>query len=346
MRASDTVRVFDFRALFDKERIPYIERGANVKRGEANIRCPWCGAADPSMHLGINLTTGWYSCWRHKEGHSGKSPLRLLMRLLHVSYGEARELAGLGEGYVDPEGYDALAARIMGRGSIDTAPIPKGLVLEPDPGFYPIMQDDVLTRRFYLYLYGRYFDDVEDLSLKYNLMADRKASRVIIPYTLDGCLTGWTGRAIGNATIKYLDLPRDRCVVPLKESIYNFDEASKGGCCLVVVEGQIDVLKLDHYASPFDVHAVGLSTNSITPAQLYLLEELAAKYPQVVVMMDNKTTFGFVDSMRMKQELSTLRTYVTIASTPFHRSDPGELRPGEVQAWAKQVAGGHDVRKI
>ena len=41
-------RIFNWRELLDEQRIAYIERGANVKRGEVNIRCPFCGAADPS----------------------------------------------------------------------------------------------------------------------------------------------------------------------------------------------------------------------------------------------------------------------------------------------------------
>ena len=330
------MKPFDWRLLFDKHFVPYIERGANVKRGEINIRCPFCGTADPSYHMGINLASGWYSCWRHKQGHSGKSPVRLLMRLLHISYKAARELAGLGEAYIEPDGFDALAARIMGRtGTIET-PAEKTLTLRLDQHFLPIT-DEPLTRRWHDYLYNRYFDEVEELSLQYDLLADRKSARVIIPYYLEDRLIAWTGRAIGPAAIRYLDLPRDECVVYMKETLYLFDEANEGGKLLVVVEGQIDALKIDFYGAPFGVHAVALATNSINPEQIYMLEELAEKYPQVIVMLDNKSSFGYVDSMRLKQELVTLRTHLIIAETPFGRNDPGELRPNEVREWAKSI---------
>lgn len=331
------MRVFDFRALFDKERIPYIQRGANVKRGEINIRCPWCGNADPSQHLGINLISGFYSCWRHKQGHSGKSPLRLLMQLLRIDYRAARTLAGLDDGYVDPDGFDALAARIMGRtGAVE---VPQIQPLEFDSHFRQIMRDDLMTRRWYDYLWRRYFGQIDYLSDKYQLMADRKGARVIIPYFLEGRLIAWTGRAIGHSNIRYLDLPRDDCIVPIKQALYLFDEAAQGGKVLCVVEGQIDALKIDAYGCEFGVHAVALSTNSITEEQVYMLEELAPKFDEVMVMMDSKTEYGFVDSMRLKSELSSLRSTVCIGETPFGRSDPGELRPDEVCRWAEQLTG-------
>lgn len=337
------MRAFDWRALLDKQRIHYIERGANVKRGEINIQCPWCGAADPSQHLGLNLTSGWYSCWRQRQGHSGKSPLRLLMRLLRIDYRAARELAGLGEGYIDPEGFDALAARIMGRlGVIE--PTPEVIKqLELDPAFIPI-EDRPLTRRWFDYLWRRHFEQIEGLCERYMLHADRRSVRVIMPYSADGRLVTWTGRALGPARVRYLDLPRDDSLIPAKETLYLFDHAAEGGDVLCVVEGPIDALKIDMYGHEYGMHAVALSTNSISREQLYMLEELAPKYREVLVMMDAKTEYGFVDSMRLKEELATLGQHVSIAETPFGRSDPGELRPEEVRDWAQQEVNPEWVR--
>jgi hypothetical protein len=68
------MRPLDWRQLLTDNRVPFIERGPNVKRGEINIRCPFCGSADPSYHMGLNLDSGWWSCWRNKDQHSGKSP--------------------------------------------------------------------------------------------------------------------------------------------------------------------------------------------------------------------------------------------------------------------------------
>lgn len=335
--------VLDWKAILDKHHVPYVEKGKNVKRGEIGLSCPWCGAADPSQHLGINLTSGWYSCWRQKSGHSGKSPLRLLMKLLRVPYARARELAGLGEGYIDPEGFDALAARLMGREvQSHTAPLLRTF-LDPDASFRFLHSKTPAQRRFVEYIYGRGFEreDLEAFLHKYVVMyatEGRFASRIIFPYFLEGELVTWTGRAIGSAEIRYKDLSVDESVVPPKQTVYLFDEAAKGGRYLVVNEGPIDALKIDFYGAAHGVHAVALSTNSITPTQLYMLEELAPMYTEVLVMMDAKTQYGFVDSMRMKQELATIPN-VRIVEPPFGKADAAELKAEEVVEWATQTLG-------
>jgi hypothetical protein len=335
------VNRIDWRALLTKHRIPFIERGANVKRGELALKCPWCGAADPSQHLGINLQTGWYSCWRHKEGHSGKSPLRLLMQLLRIDYRAARELAGLGDDYVDPEGFDALVARL--RGSDGHAKVVSKPPLELDPEFQRISFDGS-TSRHWDYLEARGFDNVSRLCGKYGLVADRRGSRVIMPYTLEEKLVTWTGRAIAPATIRYKDLDRERSLVIPKETLYLFDHASRGGRVLCLVEGPIDALKLDHYGQGFGLHAVAMSTNSLSEQQVFLLEELGPKFDRVLVMADAKTSYGFVDSMRLKDQLTTVRTRgprnVAIIPVPFNAGDAGSLSPDEAKSFAIQVTGG------
>jgi hypothetical protein len=69
----------DWRALLSEIGVGWIDRGANTKRGYVNIACPFCGN-DPSHHLSISETTGYYRCWRNDQ-HSGQ-PLYLLQRLI------------------------------------------------------------------------------------------------------------------------------------------------------------------------------------------------------------------------------------------------------------------------
>lgn len=341
------MRVLDWRPLLDKQRVSYIERGANVKRGELNVHCPFCGAADPSMHMGINLETGWWSCWRNRKQHSGKSPVRLLMRLLRIGYGAARELAGLGEDYIDPEGFDAVAARLMGRELVPTVQVARRTFIDLYPEFVPITSANPVTTRWWNYLYGRFFDreDINQVCRSYALQAARNgdfASRIVMPYLQDGRIVTWTGRAIGSSPVRYRDLEVDRSIVAPKHTLYNHDGAANsrsGRKVLVIVEGPFDALKVDFYGARYGVRAVGLSTNSASAEQIVLLEELAASYERTLVLMDNKTTYGIVDSMRMAQELATVPR-VGIESTPFGRKDPGELRPGEVVEWAIAITTG------
>ena len=45
-----------------QKKIPYVTTGPNVARGHFAIKCPFCGEADPSEHLGIEESTGRWGC--------------------------------------------------------------------------------------------------------------------------------------------------------------------------------------------------------------------------------------------------------------------------------------------
>lgn len=349
------MRPLDWAAVLREHRVPFVEAGPNVKRGELGIQCPFCGSADPSHHMGLNLETGWWSCWRNRAQHSGKSPVRLLMKLLRVPYQRAREIAGLGDDYVDPEGFDALAARLMGRAGYEEArpgQTEKGRrFLDMPDSFRRISEKSAITGRHWEYLfYERGFngasglgEDVDVLCRQYGLMAGGPcgdqdfSSRIVIPYYQDRELVTWTGRAITASKYRYLDLSVGESLLPPKETLYNHDAIYRGGKVLVLVEGPFDALKLDFYGKPWGVRAVALSTNSITDAQAFLLQAAESHFPQgVLVMLDNASTLGVIDSMRMRQELSFIRN-LAIVPVPFGAKDAGELKPKQIIDWAESL---------
>lgn len=340
------MRPFNWEQLLKDQRVPYIESGANVKRGELAIQCPFCGSADPSKHLGLNLETGWWSCWRNRAQHSGKSPLRLIMKLLSVPYGRAREIAGLGDDYIDPEGFDAVAARLMGRNKTEGRPEQtQRRALRLEESFLDI-STRIRTRKYWNYLYTRGFnssatsreDDVDALCRQYNLKAGQGAwtDRIIVPYYQDGKLVTWTGRAISQATIRYKDLDLESSLMAPKETLFNHDAMLEGGKTLVLVEGPFDALKLDFYGARYGVRAVALSTNSIKSEQAFLLQTAIAKFDQVIVMLDNATALGIIDSVRMKAALSFLPD-VKIAGVPYGAKDAGDLTPAQVRLWSQTI---------
>jgi hypothetical protein len=262
------------------------------------------------------------------------------MRLLGVPYAKARELAGLDDSYIDPEGFDAMAARVMGRDKEVIDPSRDRRFLRMDDGFLPIHTTG-RTRRIFNYLLDRGFDsidDVWDLCDEYHLMAGtgKWSDRVIIPYYQDGELVTWTGRAIAESTIRYKDLSIDESLLAAKETLFNHDCMLDGGKALIIQEGPFDVLKVDFYGKEFGVRSVGLSTNSIKEAQAFLLQTAVGKFKQIVIMLDTKSRLGIVDSMRMKSDLHFIDN-LTIASVPFGAGDGGALSPEQVIAWAKKL---------
>lgn len=338
------MRAFDWPDLLRREGIAFVERGANVKRGEINIRCPFCGSADPSFHMGLNLESGWWSCWRNRVAHSGKSPIRLIMKLLGVQYWAARKIAGLRDDYVDPEGFDAAAARFLGReGSTARPEEVRREFLQHDKYAVPI-DHRIATRRARNYLYGRGFEqeDLDELIELYDLRTARDghyADRVIIPYYLDGKLVTWTARAIGPSEIRYKDLPRDLSIVPPKETLYNHDCIPRGGQALVIVEGPVDALKIDFYGRPFGVRAVALSTNSVSEQQALMLAAADDQFEQKLVMMDNQSALGLVDSMRLKQELAGFLHGVRAVKVPGEKKDAGAVSSARMKEWCQSNGG-------
>lgn len=330
-------RVFRWRELLDDQRVSFIERGPNVKRGEINIKCPFCGAADPSFHMGLNLDTGFWACWRNAS-HRGKSPLRLIMALAHVPYWKAREIAGLSQDYVDPEGFDAVAARLLGHsGILVNEPLPRKQFLAVGKEFEPATTSTRHMR--YLEVTRGFGEWAADASYFYDLMMARSGDwrdRIIIPYYLDGALVTWTARAIAKATVRYKDLSIDESLVPPKQTLFNHDVIIGGGMALVVVEGPVDAIKLDLFGRGAGVRAVALSTNSMTEEQLYLISDAEGQFRRIIFMLDNASTLGIVDTMRMRARVSHIKNSAT-APVPFRRKDAGELTPAEAIAWADQI---------
>lgn len=335
------MRRIDWRALLVERSVPFVERGANVKRGELNIRCPFCGPADPSHHMGINPDNGWWACWRNSQ-HRGKSPVRLLMAMLRIPYREACEIAGVGEDYVDPEGFDALAARILGAQKIEQGAKASTTRRLRWPRGYVRLQGVSWVRRHRGYLRSRGFsfidDLVEDFDIRGTLDDPGFRDRVILPYKLDGSLVAWTGRAIAPAEIRYRDLRLDDCIVPIKHTLFLHDHAAfEGGKWLIFVEGPVDALKLTFYGQVVGVFAVALSTSTISEQQVAQAVALADQFDNVGVMADNEDSLDIINGGRLRDQLAMIPN-IRALPVPFSRKDAGALTAEETMTYANDLA--------
>ena len=318
--------------------IEYVSRGPNVKRGNVNIRCPWCGAADPSHHLGIDLESGKWGCWRNAE-HRGKSPVRLLVAVLKRPVWEVRQMLGLFDA-PDLSTFSGVRARLTGSPT-DAPDAPYNASLEWPMWVRPINRDEALTGRFYEYIRDeRGFGTSTGMviltyQLKCALSGDQKG-RVLFPYFYRGRMVTWTGRAITkSATLRYRDLEKDASVIFKNETLFNYDRAARGGRILIVVEGPIDAVKLDWGGRFFGVHAVGLSTNNISTAQMDMLAELASAYDRVYIGMDQPTAFARLDSTRMVSKLSGVIDAQALPRFPY--KDFGEAPIEAIESFCKEL---------
>lgn len=323
--------------------IEFVERGPNVKKGHINIKCPFCGQSDPSHHMGLELSTGYWGCWRNKS-HRGKSPIRILVKLLRCSYNRAFEIAGIDRtGYVDPDGYDAIASRILGKNPElyrveevrrDFLRFPKDFVT---------LQPSGKTRHLYSYVVSRGFlsSDITLLGEWYSIrgaVSGEFHNRIILPYIVADELVSWTGRTISSLeTLRYRDLSLENSLEDPKSILFNQDAGyDRSSSYLIVVEGPFDAIKLDFYGREWGVRSVGVSTNSLSDSQAYLLDEMSENFKNVIIMLDSKNQLDYLSSVNLKNKLEHIPN-ITYMKVPFGKKDAGELTASTAISFCRQL---------
>lgn len=317
-------RAIDWIEALRRLGVRYVDRGPNVKQGEINIQCPFCGSADRSHHMGLNLSNGYWACWR-SSSHRGKRPHRLLRRL-GASDSLIQELCG---GEVAPTPVSTLRKSLASK---DVASSP----ISCDVSEYylrRIKKGDA----FYKYLRQRGFTSAGVRRMtrvcrtRCSMRGDL-AYRIVFPIVWDNKVVGVTGRAIGDSIAKYKSYPRGELgsYAPVKRYLLFGDRAEEGQT-LVVCEGPMDAAKLIAYA-PERCHALAIMGVTMTNAQVAMLARLGDLYTRVVLQLDSSAT---------SQSLSLLRTLpfrVSRGVLPRSVVDPGDLsEKAAVKYWAKHT---------
>lgn len=333
---------FDIQAFFDRQNIHYITRGKNVKKGNINIRCPFC-ADDPSEHMGVNTTNLWWGCWRDGT-HRGKSPIRLIMKLTGMPRNEVRALLGLNRdtdltfdstsGNLDDLDLDNLFGE---KDSKSVKEEKKTLVF---PNEIKPLKEGKLTQRFYDYIENRGFkaDDVKRVirayGLRYALTGDF-THRLVFPVTMNGQLIAWTGRAVGNSDLRYLSTTVDQSVINIYDSLINFDAIKeKRPAVLFVTEGPLDFAKVDFYGREYNCMATCIFTKVMSELQIAYLKELDPYVGKMILLLDPEEVY---DSLKLESELRYFNNF-SVGELPDGAEDPGALSPRQVIKLCKKYS--------
>lgn len=333
---------FDWKRFFSQNHIPYVEHGPNTGRGNANIKCPWCGANDPSEHMGVNLRWGYWGCLRN-SAHRGKDPVRLVRALLRCSEEEARRVVGVKE---------AAAASVDElTGSLSKLRAVLGEIVEETfnekltfpKEFKRLTLASPLAAPYVLYLKERGYRDaqIEWLSEHYELYYATKGlyrQRIVVPIKdRYGELLSWTAR-----TIKPDVQPRYRTLRVFKNSEDGQGPFAKIASnhtvlglpvlwaahnprVLVIVEGPFDALKVTAFGASLGVYATCLFGLNVYPAQIAELQELAGRFDRVYLLLDEDAVF---QRLRIMEALRLVG--VQALKMPPGTDDPGALSGGEV----------------
>jgi hypothetical protein len=206
-----------------------------------------CGDEDPSEHLGINLTTGYWGCHRDAS-HRGKSSRTLLKAILSCTSQQARTIVRQ-YSHADPDDLDSALSTLLSHEQVEGGLQTLIRQQKQEPEFSSFNQIKVrgITRKFYDYLGQRGYDSPHEIIQHYDLrcaLTGRYKDRIIIPVKLNGELLGWTSRAIGHPknAPRYLASNED-----VKTTVLNYDELKDGGHRLFIVEGPFDAIKLDNF---------------------------------------------------------------------------------------------------
>jgi hypothetical protein len=239
----------DIIQLYQDFSVPFVTEGHKHSRtGWVNVECPWC-EGNPGYHLGYELSSDHYYCWR-----CGWHPITpTVARLINKS---EREVGKLIKEY-----------------GLRIHPIQKE---ELKPKKEHILPTGVmpLQSKHIEYLEARGFDYTR-ISKIWNIMGTGPVSRldnidfkhrIIIPIIWDGQEVSFTSRDVtGKTDLRYITCPKDRELIHHKHILYGRQEYWKETG--ILVEGPTDVWRMGTSScatfgikfTPFQVRA--LSSN-------------------------------------------------------------------------------------
>ena len=284
-------RVLDF---LDYYRIDYRDHGKNCARGHVVVKCPWCGDDDPSEHLGIQVDGPFaYGCWRNAD-HRGRNPVRLVQGILKCSWGRAKDIVRTfgGELSVTTDDLEEAISRLVKGKQVERSEVFH--VEQVWRGFRRVWTD--LGGEPYIhYLAARGIEDPRRFAETFDLrfaLTGKWSKRLLIPiYDLGGNnVIAWTGRAIGNAEIRYLSSKDSDNAFRPNDTVYA-PPGGYNGEVLVVLEGPFDALKLEWYAREMGVRATCMFSLTMNSGQIAALTRLAKMFRRVILMLDRGEYF-------------------------------------------------------
>ncbi len=276
--------------------IKYDTIGENIGHGWIGLDCPRC--SDSNKHLGYNLNSGIFSCWR-----CGKmSRTEAVKRIANVQWKEAYQLL---------KKYDSYSPKkiISPRKVINDIDVrfPKGIL-------------DSFPKTHKKYLKQRNFDPdylIDFWNLKATGHLGAYKFRIIVPIYFDNILISYMGRDItGKSTTKYKACPTDKERYHHKHCLYGIDHVKEKNSVLVV-EGMTDVWRLG-------IGSVALLGINYTHTQVSLL----SNFKRIFIYLDETETQAQEQADKLAMELSSLGKDV-YCITIGKECDPADLSNDE-----------------
>lgn len=323
--------MFDWTTFLDQHHIDYVK-----SRTHATIKCVWCGADDPSQHLGISLEGKGYHCWRNQQ-HSGKSNARLVQALINCSWEQACRIVG-SPIFAPVDDFEARINAIL-----DTVRMKKLPELHMPPEFKALSKlPSCINYRSYLKFNRDYTDDQIDAfwhlyDMRY-CTSGPFSGRIIFPVKMHGRLMTWTGRTIYKANnLRYKTLSADaekakaqglpRAIGPITDYLLWFDDLlTTDANTIYLCEGPFDALRVNTLGRKRGITATCFFTSAPHTRQVDLLHEVLPRFEHRFVLLDRQ---AWASSAYTVSQLAALD--VVERRLPDHLKDPGEMTEKDLE---------------
>lgn len=326
--------MFNWQSFLTQHRIPFTDKGRNVSRGNIALKCPFCGDADPSMHMNISLQGKGYACWRDVN-HRGRNEAYLVHALIGVSLAEARRIVyGNKQPIPTVSELEELAARLYAQ----EHKVKKYLKIPSDwrPLWEP--RNSPARSQVFNYLVGRNYPkhDAIAMAARYNLYYALKPPwdrRIIFPiYDEKGRIVNFTGRAISStARIRYKTLDRENAPLHMSECLLDYHRlVNTEGSVLVVCEGPFDAMRLTWIGEPFGIYATCVFTQNVSAVQADKLSRLLSNFGRCGVLFDRGA------ELHATRALFSLPGFEKF-ELPKDVDDPGELTGSQALALCRSL---------
>lgn len=310
---------FDWINFLNRYGVQYVTKSKNTKEGNLSIKCPFCGFADPSFHMGINPNNSAFGCLRDDD-HRSKYPHRLIMKIAGLSWEQACEL--IGEEYI-PEDFDLKNKRDR----LNKKGIEQREKMQWDESFRKLSNKGK-RNAFVEYLISRGFapEDIPTMCKLYKLRCATKGTwynRLIFPVIHEKELIGWTGRDIGDSELRYRAHPPGKLI---KQFLFNQNAVKDGGRVLVIDEGPLDAYKIDFYGKDFSIRAIATMGTALTEEQVSEIIQLSKRFDHTAILLDRD---ALSKALKLRQRLAMIHPVRIPLLEGF--DDPGSIPYGRIQ---------------
>lgn len=263
-------------------------RGTN----DVYIKCPFC-FDDPSYHLGINVASGRWGCWRDAD-HKGRSLVGLFRKL------------GISERFVD---------------GLRIEKLEKERVVE-EIDFQPLDASKE-KEKFVVYLRQRGIS--VDAAMAYGLrcaVGGRFKDRIMLPVVESGQIKAWTGRLIREGMPRYLSVSKEEVEESIAYCLFN-ESSPKGdeGRVFIIVEGPFDAINIELKTG---FRSMALMGKRATDKQIIKLLKKLRSVDNVFVWLDKDALSGQVRLVEILRSGGIKARNLLIRDM----KDPGSLTDG------------------